>query len=193
MKKQTNSFLAVMACFLVFLSCACDPCDGEPGAIAIDVADRTAPELYWQVVTRTSTPSGPISSLTLLTDPSASVAMTHNDVVEITLFAEDNESGVKWVDLQGGFGYICGNANGAVALDGIIEGDRVFYDFAGGECAIAEAEYPVFIIDGSNLCFPAFPNLSSGGYELLGSSANSNDFIRQNFRLLVNIVTPASS
>lgn len=191
MKKQANSFLAVMACFLVFLSCACDPCDGE-GAIEIDFMDNTAPDLYWQIVTRTMTPSGPISSLQVIDDGNLSITMTPNDVVEITLFGEDNESGIEWLNLQGGFGYTCTQLDAAIALSGLVPGDRNFFDFSDSECALAEAEYPVFIIDGTNLCVPDFPTLTSGGYQLRGSAANSNSIIRQDYIITVNIVSPAS-
>lgn len=178
----------MMACFLVLLSCACDPCGGEEGAIEIDVSDVTAPELYWQIVTRTTTPSGPISSLSIVTDPSYSLAMTQNDVVEITLMGEDNESGMSWLNIQGAFGYTCSSANEAIAFDGIIPGNRVFFDFAEGECALAQAEYPVFIIDGTNLCTGDYPSLTNGGYLLTGSGGNSNVIIRQDFRLTINVL-----
>jgi len=89
MNKQANSLLTILACFLVFLSCACDNCGGEQGAIEIDVSDRTAPDLYWQIVTRTTTPSGPISAINIVNDPDYSLTMDQNDVVEITLLGED--------------------------------------------------------------------------------------------------------
>jgi hypothetical protein len=190
MINRTNTLFALLACFLVLFSCACDPCDGEPGAIEIDFSDRTAPDMYWQIVTRTTTPTGPISSLSIVTDPNYSMAMTKNDVVEITLLAEDNESGIKWLNIQGAFGYTCTDANEAIVFDGIIPGNRVFYDFAEGECALAEGEYPVFIIDGTNLCSGNHPDLTNGGYLLTGSSANSNNIIRQDQRLTINILTP---
>jgi hypothetical protein len=191
MTNPSTSILTTFAFLLVVLSCACDPCDGNPGTIAIDVSDRTAPDLYWQIVTSTTTPSGPISSLILVTDPNYSLTMTPNDVVEVTLMGEDNESGIKWLNLQGGFGYTCSGTGQAIAFDGIIPGNRVFYDFAEGECAVAEGEYPVFIIDGTNLCTGNLPNLLSGGYQLIGSAANSNDFIRQNHTLTINVVNVA--
>ncbi|MFT6001203.1 MAG: hypothetical protein ACI81P_003672 [Neolewinella sp.] len=189
MTNRTNTLFGLMACFLVLLTCACDPCDGEPGAIEIDFSDRTAPDLYWQIVIRTTTPSGPVSSLNLVTDPNYSFAMTQNDVVEITLMAEDNEGGVKWLNVQGGFGYTCTNTDEALAFDGIVPGNRVFFDFAEGECALAEAEYPVFIIDGTNLCTGNHASLTNGGYLLTGSGANSNDIIRQDQRLTITILT----
>lgn len=188
MNKPTSTILSFLAAFLVLFSCACDPCDGEPGAIEIDVSDRTAPDLYWQIVTRTNTPSGPISSLSIITDPNYSMVMTQNDVVEITLMGEDNESGMSWLNIQGAFGYTCSSTGGAIAFDGVIPGNRIFYDFAEGECALAEAEYPVFIIDGSNLCTGDFPTLANGGYEIRGSGANSNIIIRQDYRLTINIL-----
>lgn len=191
MTKRTNGLFTLLACLLVLLSCACDPCDGV-GTIEIDVTDNTAPDLYWQIVTRTTTTSGPISSLIIVTDPSYSLTMTKNDVVEITLLGEDNESGMEWLNLQGAFGYTCSTTGGAIAFDGIVPGDRIFFNFAEGECALAEAEYPVFIIDGTNLCPGNFPDLTSGGYLLTGSGANSNIIIRQDFRLTINIVDVAS-
>ncbi|TXF85995.1 hypothetical protein FUA23_19865 [Neolewinella aurantiaca] len=187
MTNRSTFILATFGFLLVLLSCACDPCD-DPGTIEIDYSDRSAPDLYWQIVTRTTTPSGPISAITLVSDPNSSIGITSNDVVEVTLFGEDNQSGMKWLNLQGGFGYLCSAADGAIALDGIIPGNRIFFDLAEGECAVAEAEYPVFVVDGSSLCPGNFPGLSNGGYELLGSGANSNDYIRQNFRLLINIL-----
>lgn len=190
MTNHSTSLLAVLACFLVLLSCACDPCDGE-GAIEIDFNDNTAPDLYWQIVTSTTTPSGPISALTLVTDPDYIHTMTSNDIVEITLFGEDNQSGIEWLNIQGGFGYTCSRSDAAIALSGIVPGNRVFFNFDGSECALAEADYPVFVIDGSNLCVDDYPNLNSGGYELRGSAANSNNIIRQDHRLVVNIVNAA--
>jgi hypothetical protein len=190
MTNGTNTLLAFMACFLVLFSCACDPCDGE-GAIEIDVADRTAPELYWQIVTRTTTPSGPISSLSIVDDPDYVLTMTSSDIVEITLVGEDNESGMEWLNLQGGFGYTCSTFGAAISLSGIVPGNRVFFNFAEGECALAEAEYPVYIIDGSNLCPNDYPILNSGGYQLRGSGANANIIIRQDYRITVNIANVA--
>jgi hypothetical protein len=177
-----------MACFLVLFSCACDPCDGESGAIEIDFSDRSAPELYWQIVTRTTTPSGPISALSIVTDPNYSMVMTKDDVVEVTLMGEDNESGIQWLNIQGAFGYTCGSPNGAITFDGVIPGNRIFYGFAEGECALAQGEYPVFIIDGTNLCSGGYPDLTNGGYLLTGSGSNSNVIIRQDFRLTINIL-----
>lgn len=187
MNNRINTFFTLMACFLVLLSCACDPCDGEPGAIEIDGTDRSAPELYWQIVTLTTTPDGPISSLFIVTEPDFTYVVTKNDVVTVTLFAEDNQSGVKWMDIQGGFGYTCGNANGAIIFDGIIPGNQVFYDLDGGDCALAEGEYPEFTIDGTNLCTGTFPVLTSGGYELNGAASNSNGLVSAN-RLTINVL-----
>ncbi|MFK8163236.1 MAG: hypothetical protein AB8H12_12295 [Lewinella sp.] len=190
MTNRTNALFTLLACFLVLFSCACDPCDGE-GAIEIDVADSTAPDLYWQIVTRTNTPSGPISSISIVSDPDYVLTMTSSDVVEITLLGEDNESGMSWLNLQGGFGYTCSTFDAAVSLSGIVPGNRVSFNFDDGECALAEAEYPVYIIDGTNLCPSDYPILNSGGYALLGSGANSNVIIRQNFRITVNIANVA--
>jgi len=192
MSTSTNPVLATFAVFLVLLSCACDPCDDQSGTIEIDPADRTAPDLYWQVTTLTNTPDGPISALRLITDPNTNITMTPNDFVEVTLFAEDNESGVKRMNVQGGFGYTCARPDGAIALSGIIPGDNpAFFNLAEGVCGFAEAAYPSFIIDGANLCVPDHPNLVSGGYQFLGSALNNNDLIRQNFQLTVTIVSPA--
>ncbi|WP_020571813.1 hypothetical protein [Neolewinella persica] len=191
MTNRTNTFLGLLAAFLVFFSCACDPCGGEQGAIEIDFSDRTAPDLYWQIVTRTTTPSGPISAISIVNDSDYSLSMTQNDVVEITLLGEDNESGIEWLNLQGGFGYTCSRPDAAIALSGIVPGNRVFFNFAEGECALAEAEYPVYIIDGSNLCVNDYPNLTSGGYVLTGSGANSNIIIRQDYRITINILNAA--
>lgn len=190
MTNQSNLLLSFLACFLVLLSCACDPCGGEEGVIEVDPSDMTAPDLYWQIVTRTTTPSGPISSISIVDDSNYSLSMTRNDVVEITLLGEDNESGIQWLNLQGGFGYTCARPGAAIALDGIVPGNRVFFNFDDGECALAEAAYPVFIIDGTNLCVPDYPTLTNGGYVLTGSGANSNVIIRQDYRITVNIVNP---
>ena len=190
MKSNANTFLTLCACFLVLLSCACDPCDGE-GVIEVDASDTTAPDLYWQIVTSTTTPSGPISALTLIDDNNLVITMTRDDVVEITLFGEDNQSGIEWLNLQGGFGYTCSRPDAAIALSGLVPGERVFYSFDDGECAFAEGNYPVFIIDGSSLCVEDYPTLTSGGYVLTGSGANSVGLIRQDYRVTVNIVNPA--
>lgn len=189
MTRHSTSILTTLALFLVLLSCACDPCGGEEGVIEVDVSDNTAPDLYWQIVTSTTTPSGPISAISIVNDPDYSITMNENDIVEITLLGEDNESGVQWLNLQGGFGYTCSRPGAAVSLSGIVPGNRVFFNFDDGECALADAEYPVFIIDGTSLCFEGHPNLNSGGYELLGSGSNSNNIIRQNYRIVVNLVS----
>jgi len=71
-----------------------------------------------------------------------------------------------------------------------VPGNRVSFDPSDAECALAEAGYPVFLIDGTNLCFPAFPNLAEEGYLLTGSAANSIGLTRRNYRITVTIQQP---
>lgn len=191
MNKPTNSILFLLAAFLVLFSCACDPCDGEPGAIEINPSDRSAPELYWEVVYFTETPDGPISAISIFTEPVLTLSMTANDIVTVTLKAEDNQSGIEWMDIQGGFGYFCNQPGAAIALDGIIPGNRVYYDLDEGDCALAEGTYPAFEIDGPMLCTGAYPTLSSGGYQFNGSAANANGLTSQN-QLTINVFSAGS-
>lgn len=187
MNKPINSVLSLLAAFLVLFSCACDPCDGEPGAIEIDPSDRSVPELYWEVVYFTETPDGPISAISIFTEPVLTLPMTTSDIVTVTLKAEDNQSGIEWMDIQGGFGYSCSQPGGTIVFDGIIPGNRVYYDFAEGNCALAEGEYPAFEIDGPMLCTGTYPTLSNGGYQLNGSATNGNGLFQQN-QLTINVL-----
>lgn len=187
MIKQSTSFLTVLACFLVLLSCACDPCDDDPGTIEIDRADRSAPEMYWQIVRQSMTPSGPISSLSLIHSLDETINVGGGEYVEITLMAADPQSGISTMDIIGGFGYTCSNPNQAIIFDGVIPVNPVSYDLNEGVCAFEEAAYPVFIIDGPNLCPGNFPDVVSGGYEINGFASNANGLEAQN-RLVVNVI-----
>ena len=186
MKSYSHSLLSLLGAFLVLLSCACDPCEDIPGTVRVDSNDVTGPVITWQVVTFANTPSGPISSLQLITDLDATISINTNERAEIRLMAEDAESGVTWLDIQGGFGYTCNNPMQAIVFDGIIPGDRLFFPLAESVCATVEASYPDFIIDATSLCSGNFPNLSNGGYQFNGSASNANDILSLS-TLTVNI------
>lgn len=190
MKSYSNSILSLLGAFLVLLSCACDPCEDIPGTVRVDTNDVTAPVIIWQVVTFANTPSGPISSLQLITDLNETITINTNERAEIRLMAEDDESGVTWLDVQGGFGYQCANASQAVIFDGVIPGDRLFFPLAESVCATVEASYPDFIIDATSLCSGTYPNLSNGGYQFNGSASNGNDIL--SLSTLTVIINPAT-
>jgi len=186
MKAYSNSILSLLGAFLVLLSFACDPCEDNPGTVRVDVNDATGPVLVWQVVTFANTSSGPISSLQLITDLNATISINTNERAEIRLMAQDDESGITSMDIQGGFGYQCANANQAVIFDGVIPGERIFFPIAESVCATVEASYPDFIIDATSLCSGAYPNLANGGYQFIGDASNANDIFNQS-TLTVNI------
>jgi len=186
MKTNANILLSFLGAFLVLLSCACDPCEDNPGTVRVDTNDGSAPVLVWQVTTFANTPSGPISSLELIFGTDETISMNTNERMEVRLVGEDTESGITWLDIQGGFGYTCANPGQAVVFDGIIPGDRLFFPLAESVCATVEAAYPDFIIDATSLCSGNFPNLSNGGYQFNGSGSNGNDILSLS-TLTVNI------
>ncbi|MTB49949.1 hypothetical protein [Lewinella sp. W8] len=188
MNTNTKVF-SLLGAFLVFLSMACDPCD-DPGVVEIDFSDTSFPEVYWQVTTTSVTPGGIASSISLITTPGQTISMATNETVELELIGTDNQSGIKWMDIEGGFGYTCQQGNQAFAFSGIVPGNKIFYGQAETECGTAEANYPVFLIDGSSFCNSPGQSLTEGGYSLLGS-ANNNVDLTSGIDLQVLIV-PAS-
>ncbi len=172
MCNNLKKLLYLLGAFLVLLSTACDPCD-DPGTIEIDPSDRSFPELAWEITTRSMTPSGPASSIRFETGDEVSITMTTAEEVDIRLLATDNESGIEWVDLEGGFGITCNNPTGAIAYSGTIPGGPISYALSEMECGTAEGDYTVFTIDGTTLCTTEFPALSQGNYIFMGSASNT--------------------
>ena len=113
--------------------------------------------------------------------------MSTNEEVDIRLTATDNESGIEWMDLEGGFGITCNHPDCAIAYSGLIPGDTVFYSLSEMECGVDQGDYPTFTIDGTTLCTSEFPALTQGNYIFLGSASNTVELIKGS-ELSVNVV-----
>lgn len=182
----SSRLFSLIGCLLILLSTACDPCD-DPGTTEIDRQDNTPPILTWEVTVLSQTPSGPASSIALLSDAQNDVTIAADEELTLRLLAEDPQSGIQWIDLQGGFGYICNSGNGAIALDGIVPGDPVQFNHAEDCCAQVEGAYPAFTIVAADLCPETFPTLTSGGYAFDGTAENGNGLTGES-TLLINLV-----
>lgn len=115
MKCSNNLFLLGLAlCALSFQ--ACKPCCTDPEIVKIPDADATPPVLRWEVSVLSQTPAGPISSMTMYSDAVTNISVKKTDEVNVYLVARDEESGVKKMNMEGGFGFTCMPAGGGNGL-----------------------------------------------------------------------------
>jgi hypothetical protein len=114
--KQSN-FLFLLCFALCALSFqACKPCCQDPEIVKIPAADVTPPALRWEVSVLTQTPTGPISSMTMYSDPVTNITVKKTDEVNVHLVARDEESGVKKMNMEGNFAFTCMPAGGGQGL-----------------------------------------------------------------------------
>lgn len=118
------------------------------------------------------TPTGPVSSMTMYSDPVTNIAVKTTDKVDIYLIAADNESGVKKISMKGGFGYTCIPAGGgtALAVDGFIPEQSM--DFSPlTTCGIKEWKLSIAPLNVALSC-PNSGLLSGGSIGITGSGEN---------------------
>jgi hypothetical protein len=95
---------------------ACKPCCTDPEIVKIPANDATPPVLRWEVSVLTQTDDGPISSMTMYTDPVTNISVKKTDEVNVYLVARDEESGVKKMNMEGNFAFTCMPAGGGQGL-----------------------------------------------------------------------------
>lgn len=165
-------FLGAIALSLSFFACDPPVC-GDPALVSIPLSDASAPTATWIVTVLTQTPSGPISALTPYSDASNNVTVKTSDQVTITFQGKDEESGVKYLETKGGFGYTCTATGNAIAVDGFIPSSiqdlSVFT-----VCAPIQWSLPKADVNVNLSCTP--PRVySSGGIGFTGIVRNHKD------------------
>lgn len=186
MQRISSISLFVLAAFVVLLSAACDPDNCPDGLIPIDPDDNTAPDVYWQINSVTMTPSGPASSLTLLNEFENTYEMSVNELVTVFLVAEDNESGVRTIDITGNFGFTCEQAGGNIFIaDGVFPGNPINFT-SSNTCGTPEGAYQATIIDASDFCSGNGESFLGAVYGFDGIAENNASDLRLT-RLVVNV------
>jgi hypothetical protein len=172
MKNKTHRVILV-ATLLALALAACDPgpaCD-DPALVAIPGADDTPPLLTWMVTQASETPDGPISSIGPYTGDNITLNVKPTDQVKVYLVARDEESGVKQVNMSGGFGQTCQTPGGAIAASGILPNLSQDLGFL-TVCGIIEWRLPDIDIDVGMSCVPDNGVLTQLGFGLNGSAEN---------------------
>ncbi len=155
------SLCSIMALLVV----SCNPCSDDQ--IRVNMSDDTFPDLYFEV--ETGDPDSDISTaLSSYSDDESTISIPTTQKTWIRLRASDDQSGIKYLVKQGGFGVICNLDTMALAIDGIIPADTVFYALT-GNCATGSGVTTDFVIDPNALCEG---EISSGGFAINGVAEN---------------------
>lgn len=182
-----RSLLLFAACLTLFLPAfqACRPCCTDPEIVKVPNADATPPTLRWEVSVLTQTPNGPISSMTMYSDPVTNINVKKTDEVNVHLVARDEESGVKKMNMEGGFGFTCMPAGGGqgLSLHGVTPKRSVDFNKL-TTCGLKEWKLSIEALQLS-YC----PNnlvINSGGINIAGSGENFKGGI-SNLALNINV------
>lgn len=186
MQRISSFSLFVLAAFIVLLSASCDPDDCPDGFIGIDPADASGADVHWRITSFVSTPSGPTSSIVILDEFENTYTVGENELVTVFLVATDNESGIRTIDVTGGFGFSCEEDNGSIIL-----GSGVFpsnpFSFGGSmTCGAPEAAYQVTEFTGSDFCAGPDRTFRGATYGLDGIAENNVDILSLT-RLTINV------
>lgn len=163
--------MVCLALFLVLLQ-SCKPCCNDPLIVKVPDSDATLPSLRWEVAVMSQTLSGPVSSMTMYSDPVTNITVKTTDKVDVYLIAVDNESGIKKMSMKGGFGYTCIPQGGgtALAVDGIVPEQSM--DFSPlTTCGIKEWKLSIAPLNVALSC-PNSGLLSGGMIGITGSGEN---------------------
>lgn len=129
MAKQNQIHLYVVVVLITIgsvMNWSCKPCNScdDPKLVKVPPADASPPEFHWEmsqaVMHSNGTATSSISIVPAGTSVIHSVA-ADSVTTHVYLTAHDPQSGVKCIDIKGGFGLTCmGNDSTAVAIDGIL-------------------------------------------------------------------------
>lgn len=166
------SFLSVICLLLLapFFQ-SCKPCCTDPEITKVPANDATPPALRWEVSVLTQTNTGPISSITMYTDPVTNISVKKTDEVNVYLVARDEESGVKKMKIEGGFAYTClppGGGNG-LSLHGFVPERSVDFNKL-TTCGLKEWRLSIENLELSRC--PNNMNIAGAGINITGSSEN---------------------
>ena len=162
-KKLILSFGAVIIA-LLFSACHCT----DPGMVAPNEADESFPVGSWVVTSASSDENGNlISSLTTYSEEINNISVNINNKITVSLMARDEQSGIKHLEMQGGFGYTCSDLSGTASnvFDGIIPLTSKDLALESG-CAKTEAYLDAVELI-SETCELPFV-LTEGGYSFTG-------------------------
>ena len=154
--------VAVILLPIFFSSCDCE----EPGTVAVTEDDDSFPIITWEVATAATDSEGRmISALTFYAEDENTIPVGINERVTVTLKAMDEQSGIKYIELKGGFGFTCINTTTSTAniYDGIIPTDSKDLSPVSG-CAKVEATLDPIVLS-FDICESPY-TFSSGSYAL---------------------------
>lgn len=119
--KQAMLFFVLIAA----VSCSCPPCDScqDPALLVVPETDGTPPTGIWSISQAVMNPDGTASSsISIVEDPSVPVNLTLLDNTQTTVHIEagDDDSGIKCLRLEGGFGATCTGPTSGISLHGML-------------------------------------------------------------------------
>lgn len=169
-----NLVLLLALSISVLLFPACDPC--EDGHVRVDLETESYPNLGWTIEIGSRSTPGLGTALSFYTDSLNEITIGRTDTVRVRFEASDNVSGIKSIDMEGGFGYTCGSDTSAIVFDGIYPSSPEEFTLS-NNCAISRHVYSTeVLITPADFCSGANPNLLNGGWELRGSAENHAGF-----------------
>lgn len=184
---RTHSFaLFLLAMLVVFLSASCDPDDCPDGFISINPSDTSGAEMEWRITSFVNTPTGPASSIVILDDVENTYTVGENELVTVFLIATDNQSGIRSINVTGGFGFSCQEDDESIVLgSGTFPGNPFTY---GGSmtCGAAEGAYQVTEFTGSEFCSGIDLTFRSASFAFEGIAENNVDIFSLT-RLTINV------
>lgn len=169
-----STFLPV-ALALLFSACrpsACDPCQ-DPELVAVPASDSTPAVGQWSFSQAYAVDGTASSSVSLIEDPSLPVELTLDPAARtsIRFEARDDESGVRCIQLGGGFGFTCVQARGtALTGHGQLAEQRACTPLT--QCGLRRLHLEAdFLEQHLSSCSPPFA-LSSGDFTIMAISEN---------------------
>lgn len=170
-----NLSLVVALLLSVLLFPSCDPC--QDGHVRAKLDQESYPELGWTVETGSRFTPGIGTAIAYYSDSLTMLNISGTDTIRIRFDARDNTSGIKMVDVEGGFGFTCGSDTSAIVFDGIYPSSPEEFALS-SNCAPASHTFSTeFLITPGDFCSGAHPNLQNGGWQLRGSAENHAGFL----------------
>jgi len=160
---------------LAVLVWGCKPCNScdDPKLVKVPAVDPSPPAFHWEMSQTVSHSNGTVTSnISIVPGGTTIVNSTAADSVTTTVYlaANDPESGVQCIYIQGGFGLTCMNSDSMViAIDGILKSQSQCVDLT--TCCLKDLRIEVEDL-GSSIHCPDGRTLSSGGVGLTGIIVN---------------------
>jgi hypothetical protein len=174
MKNLSLAFALILS---VLFFPSCDPC--QDGHVRAKLDQESYPVLGWTVETGSRFTPGIGTAIAYYTDSLTELNISGIDTIRVRFDASDNVSGIKMVDVEGGFGFTCSSDTSAIVFDGIYPSAPEEFALS-SNCAPASHTFSTeFLITPGDFCSGANPNLLNGGWQLRGSAENHAGYTSQ--------------